>query len=148
MKKDCPPEGKDNPIGKTSSRRRSDSRGRSPRPVFHRRARPRRPLANAPSLPASLPSARLPRMGRSRAGGLRMIKKRPILIESASFYGVNDDTELVASPKGNRTGAQPQRVRFGKEEQGSGRMAFFSAKGKKNVGAKRTLLRHGCGGGI
>ena len=35
-----------------------------------------------------------------------------------------------------------------KEEQGSGRTAFLPATGKKNVEAKRTLLRRGGEGGI
>ena len=38
---------------------------------------------------------------------------------------------------------QRLRLRFGKEEQGSGRMASFLSKDKKDVGAKRTLHRHG-----
>ena len=48
-------------------------------------------------------------------------------------------SKLTFSP--NRSPAK--RIRFGKEEQGSGRMTFFC---KKNVGAKRTLLRRGAGG--
>ena len=38
---------------------------------------------------------------------------------------------------------QRLRLRFGKEEQGSGRMASFLSKDKKDAGAKRTLHRHG-----
>ena len=38
---------------------------------------------------------------------------------------------------------QRLRLRFGKEEQGSGRMASFLSKDKKDAGAKRAFLRRG-----
>ena len=47
--------------------------------------------------------------------------------------------------KPNRSPAK--RVRFGKEEQGSGRMTFFVSIEIKNVEAKRTLLRRGAADG-
>ena len=42
---------------------------------------------------------------------------------------------------------QRLRLRFGKEEQGSGRMASFLSKDKKDAGAKRALLPRGARGG-
>ena len=51
-------------------------------------------------------------------------------------FGASGDTELAACVKRNPNRSPAQRVRFGEEEQGSGRMASFFAAGIKRRRSK------------
>ena len=67
---------------------------------------------------------------------------------SGDFYKkvAANDMESANPASKHQTATQPRRLRFGKEEQGSGRMTSFLPQAEKDVGAKRTLLRRGMSG--
>ena len=62
------------------------------------------------------------------------------------FFGADGDTGLMASPKGNQTEPAPLGFGLERRSKGAGGWRSFLLKAKKNVGAKRTLLRRGWGG--